>query len=138
MAEKSSRYVPTVEETPIDTSLKPEDGWKMAIRWLVHEKNRGAQFGTVGYAVFPPSTGAHDLHYHENAEEFTYYLRGRGLRTVGDEQIEVKAGDFGYVPAGVPHGMRNLSDTEPIELICVYMGAPSVEKAGYTRVKKES
>ena len=126
----SEKYKTQIENVAVDTSLKPEDGWKFAMRWLVDEQNMGAKFGAVGYATFPPH-GQHMLHVHDDAEEVAIYLKGRGLRTVGDEQYEVVPGTVAYVPPGVPHGLQNLSETEPIELICIYLGAPSVEKTGY-------
>ena len=131
----SEKYKTLIENVAVDTNYTPEDGWKFAMRWLVDEQSMGAKFGAVGYAVFPPH-GEHVLHVHDNAEEVVIILKGHGLRTVGDEQYETGPGMVAYVPAGVPHGNQNLSDTEPIELICIYLGAPSVEKTGYRVVEK--
>jgi len=105
---------------------------------MIDEQRLGAKYGTVGYAVIPPGGGRHERHLHENAEEFTYYFRGRGIRHIGDEFVEVQAGEFGFVPAGVPHSMRNPSDTEPFGVSCAfYMGGPSLQKAGYTLLRED-
>ncbi len=137
MEPKSRKYWTSAQDdVPVDGSLKPEDGWKLGIRWLIDEKRLGSKYGSVGYAHFEPGAGRHELHYHEHAEEVSFYLKGRALRIVGDEQFEVGPGDIGFVPAGVPHALINLSETEPIELICVYLGASSVEKTGYHHIKE--
>jgi|GEM_PF-5209349 len=72
MASKPVKYAAKIEDTPVDSALKKDDGWHLAIRWLFDEKSHGTQYGTVGYAVIPPGGGRHELHLHENAEELTY------------------------------------------------------------------
>ena len=134
MASKSAKYWACPDAVPVDRSLRPEDGWKLNIRWLIDEQRLGSRYGSVGYAVIPPSGGRHELHVHDNAEEVSIYLRGRGLRIAGDERFEIGPGDVGFVPAGVPHALINLSDTEPIELFCIYLGASSVQKTGYRHI----
>lgn len=136
VAGRSNKYWTSIDDVPVDTSLKAEDGWKLALRWLIDENRLGSKFGSVGYAVVPPGGGRHELHVHDNCEEVSIYLKGHGIRMVGDEEYEVGPMDIGFSPVGVPHGIRNLSDTEPIELICVYMGATSVNKTGYHQIKK--
>jgi uncharacterized RmlC-like cupin family protein len=78
----------------------------------------GATAGATGISmnmvVIPPSA-AGEPHFHKGFETAIYILQGRvetaygpGLaRTVVNEQ-----GDFLFIPAGVPHRPRNLSDTE--------------------------
>jgi uncharacterized RmlC-like cupin family protein len=53
-----------------------------------------------------PSGGKARAHFHENHETAIYVLRGcaaMGYRETLEEHLEVKAGDFLYIPAGVPH-----------------------------------
>ena len=45
--------------------------------------------------------------------------------------MEVTAGQFHYIPAGVEHWLHNLSDTDPIHVIGVYIGSGSVAETGY-------
>ena len=49
-------------------------------------------------------------HYHE--DECVYILEGEAETTIGDEVVQVKAGDFlGYRAGGKPHALRNYGDT---------------------------
>ena len=121
-----------VEFVNPDLSLKPEDGWMgFHIRWLIDDLSMGATQGTLGYAFFPPGS-QHKMHKHDDAEEFTIYLRGRGVRVVGDQEYEVGPGDVAFVPKGVPHGIKSSDPNEPMELWCFYAGVPNVEKTGYS------
>ncbi len=136
MKVKSSRYWTHFDNAQVDTGLSANDGWKLAIRWLVDEHHLGSRYGAVAYSVIPPGGGAHELHAHDHAEEVAIYVRGRGLRTVADEQFEVGPGDIAFTPAGVPHAIHNLSEAESLELYCIYLGASSVEKTGYRHIKR--
>lgn len=57
-----------------------------------------------GYVVIYPG-GSVPLHSHETVESYTI-LQGCGEMTVGDEAQEVGPGDFVYMSAGEPHGLR--------------------------------
>jgi mannose-6-phosphate isomerase-like protein (cupin superfamily) len=46
-----------------------------------------------------------------------YYLSGGGTEVIGDERIEVRAGDFACIPAGSRHETLNTND-EPLRFIC--------------------
>jgi uncharacterized RmlC-like cupin family protein len=55
-------------------------------------------------------------HLHEHHETAIYVLSGRARMRYGEglgQQLEVQAGDFLYIPAGVPHQPYNASDREP-------------------------
>ena len=56
-------------------------------------------------------------------EHEQYVLRGRARIGIGDEEIEVRADDVVYIPAGVPHWYRAEGD-EPFEFLCVVPNAP--------------
>ncbi len=45
------------------------------------------------------------LHHHPE-EQWGVMLEGDGVRTQGDEEIAVKAGDFWRTPGGVPHTLK--------------------------------
>ncbi len=45
------------------------------------------------------------LHHHPE-EQWGVMLEGDGIRTQGDEEIAVKAGDFWRTPGGVPHTLK--------------------------------
>ena len=63
-----------------------------------------------------PPGGRAKAHLHENHETAIYVLSGEAHTWYGEglrEHLIVKAGEFLYIPAGMPHLPANLSDTEP-------------------------
>jgi uncharacterized RmlC-like cupin family protein len=55
-------------------------------------------------------------HMHENHESAIYVMSGEAGLWYGEnlaEHMEVKAGEYVYIPAGVPHLPYNPSETEP-------------------------
>jgi uncharacterized RmlC-like cupin family protein len=74
---------------------------------------------SMSYIVVPPGAVA-EAHYHDGYETALYQLSGRVETRYGPnlaETIVTEAGDFIFIPAGVPHQPRNLSDTEPATAI---------------------
>ncbi len=53
--------------------------------------------------IEPDSTGI--VHSHPE-EQWGVLLKGECVRIQGNEQVEMKAGDFWHTPGGVPHGIR--------------------------------
>lgn len=128
-----AKKMTSISETPTDKSLAPSDGWvQMDLKWLVSESNLGSKYTTVGRTVFAPGGSAqHALHRHKNAEEIILVLKGHGHSIVGEETLSMGPGDVCYIPPGVLHAFKNISANEICEIIFVYGGAPSLEKAGY-------
>ena len=67
--------------------------------------------------------GLRELHWHPNADEWQYYVRGRGRMTVFGSHgrartDEFAAGDVGYVPQGYGHYIENLG-SEELEAVLV-------------------
>jgi mannose-6-phosphate isomerase-like protein (cupin superfamily) len=50
------------------------------------------------------------LGLHKDEEEVYIILKGKGILTLGDQQKVVKAGYIVYVPIGVKHQFKSLSD----------------------------
>ena len=103
--------------------------------WLINDFRLpfGAHNGsdtTLFRAQFFPGA-VHKKHAHENCEEIYYIISGHGLAGAGDDRVEVTAGQFHYIPAGVEHWLYNLSDTDPIQVIGIYIGSGSVAETGY-------
>jgi uncharacterized RmlC-like cupin family protein len=74
---------------------------------------------SMSYVVVPPG-GVAEAHVHDGYETAIYQLSGRVETLFGPELAEsvvTEAGDFLFVPPGVPHQARNLSDTEPATAI---------------------
>jgi uncharacterized RmlC-like cupin family protein len=98
-------------------------------------RNGGSYSGAQGFAYFEgvsaqrtgsvglcmhrldiPPGGAARPHLHEHHETAIYVLSGRAEMRFGDgleERLEVRAGDFLFIPAGMPHLPYNPSEDEP-------------------------
>jgi mannose-6-phosphate isomerase-like protein (cupin superfamily) len=50
------------------------------------------------------------VHAHEGADKFYFVLEGTGMFVVGDRQQEASAGILVIAPAGIPHGVTNVSE----------------------------
>jgi uncharacterized RmlC-like cupin family protein len=75
----------------------------------------GATGISMNLAVIPPG-GTAEPHSHANYETAIYLLKGRVETRYGRGLKQTKiaeAGDFIFVPPGVPHQPRNLSADEP-------------------------
>ena len=70
------------------------------------------------------------LHKHVEHSETIYVLEGKGLFQLGDQSMEIVAGDYIRVPKGTPHAVKVLSSI-PLKIISVQ--AP--EFFGKDRVK---
>lgn len=83
----------------------------------------GSTVGATGLSmhlvVIPPGARSQP-HLHIGYETGIYVLQGRVETRYGEgltESIVSEAGDFLFVPAGVPHEAINLSDSEPARAI---------------------
>jgi uncharacterized RmlC-like cupin family protein len=75
----------------------------------------GATAISMSLAIIPPS-GTAEPHFHANHETAIYLLKGRVETRYGRGLKQTKiaeAGDFIFVPPGVPHQPHNLSADEP-------------------------
>lgn len=70
------------------------------------------------------------LHKHVEHSETIYVLEGKGFFQLGDQSMEIIAGDYIRVPKGTPHSVKVLSSI-PLKIISVQ--AP--EFFGKDRVK---
>ncbi len=79
----------------------------------------GATGLSMHVVVIPPGARA-DPHVHVGYETGIYVLEGRVLTRWGDaleHEAVSEAGDFLFVPPGVPHEAINLSATEPARAV---------------------
>jgi uncharacterized RmlC-like cupin family protein len=63
-----------------------------------------------------PPGGSARPHLHEHHETAIYVLSGRAEMRYGaglEERLDVRAGQFLFIPAGMPHLPSNPSDSEP-------------------------
>lgn len=84
----------------------------------------------------PPGKESFAYHFHYREEEWIYVLSGRGIAEVGDQEIEVGAGDFvGFPAPQEAHHLRNPSEAEDL----VYLSggeALDVDVTEYPRLGK--
>ncbi len=81
----------------------------------ISSRTAGAR-GLCMHRLEIPPGGAARPHLHERHETAIYVLSGRAGMDFGEglrERLEVRAGQFLFIPAGVPHRPFNLSDEEP-------------------------
>jgi oxalate decarboxylase len=65
--------------------------------------------------------GLRELHWHQNADEWQYYVAGKGRMTVffnaaKSRTADFNAGDVGYIPKTLPHYVENTGDSDLIFL----------------------
>ncbi len=80
----------------------------------VSSETAGAKGLCMHLLTIPPG-GRAKAHLHENHETTIYVLSGIAEMYYGEglrEHMTTKAGDFIYIPAGVPHLPMNSSQTE--------------------------
>jgi HTH-type transcriptional regulator, repressor for puuD len=74
---------------------------------------------TTGMTVLPPGTGI-PLHTH-NVEESVLILTGLATAQIGEQELQLSAGDATWVPAGIAHRFANAGSTE-MRIYWVYAG----------------
>ncbi len=94
---------------------------------------RGGEVRIVDSHIFPASPGiaaAHvtlhpgglrEMHWHPNADEWQYYVKGKGRMTVfaasaRARTMDFEQGDVGYVKQVFPHYIENTGDTDLVFL----------------------
>jgi uncharacterized RmlC-like cupin family protein len=85
----------------------------------ISSESVGAQAIWLGLIEIPPG-GRTKAHYHAEHETALYMLEGVVDMWYGEqlEQYdECRAGDYIYIPAGVPHVAANRSMTEPARVV---------------------
>ena len=78
--------------------------------------NTGAKKLSMNVATIPPGAVAF-AHIHVDFEVMLYILEGRVRHEYGEDlshSVDNAAGDFIFIEPGVPHEVRNLSETEPV------------------------
>ena len=110
-------------------NMNEGDGWSITDFRLPIGKHNGSSTTLFRARFFPGAV--HKKHRHDNCEEIYYIISGHGLAGAGDDRVEVRGGHFHYIPPGVEHWLYNLSDTEPVEAVGLYIGSGSVEDTGY-------
>ncbi len=94
-----------------ETFRGPQD---LAYTAGVYAENAGAREISMQLVTIPPGSRA-KAHLHEGHETVAYVLGGEIVVWHGtglEQRLVARAGDFIYIPAGVPHRPANPSQTE--------------------------
>ena len=86
-----------------------------AYRQVLIGPDEGPNFALRRFIIEP---GGYLPKHTNTVEHEQYVLRGKGQIGIGEDVFEVGPGDVVFIPAGVPHWYRCLSD-EPFEFLCV-------------------
>jgi len=95
----------------------------------VTKRTRGGEVTIVDSATFKVSTtiaaaivtvrpgGIRELHWHPNADEWQYFISGKGRMTVfatggRARTMDFQAGDVGYIQKTLPHYVQNTGSTD--------------------------
>jgi uncharacterized RmlC-like cupin family protein len=95
----------------------------------VSSATAGARGLCLELATLPPGARAR-AHLHAGHESAAYVLEGEIVMWFGDaleERLVAGAGDFVYIPAGVPHLPANASETEPAVAVLARTDASAQE-----------
>ena len=90
---------------------------------IVDRKNFPATDIAAAIVTLKPG-GMRELHWHPNADEWQYYVKGKARMTVfaaGGEArtMDFQAGDVGYIDISMPHYIENTGDTD-VEFVEVF------------------
>src|SRR5215217_2150651 len=104
---------PTCALVRADTTYEGKQGFSYFHG--ISAESVGADALCMHLLTIPPG-GRAKAHLHENHETAIYVISGRADAWYGEglsEHVLLEAGDFFYIPAGVPHLPANASETEP-------------------------
>ncbi len=97
-----------------DDSYRGKQGFDYVA--AISRESVGAK-GLCMHLLTIPPRGRAKAHLHEGHETAIYVLQGTGAMWYGErleDHMEVSAGEFLYIPAGVPHLPYNPSETESV------------------------
>lgn len=97
-------------------------------------KALGASAFITGYTEFGGGAKI-PFHFH-NCEESVVLLYGEALFDIDGQEYHLKAHDATFIPPGVPHRFRNMSETEPMKILWIYGSADATRtlvETGETR-----
>lgn len=130
MIPEQERFVTNLDQVPVVTGLKREDGWvDMKVQFLVYKATAGTENFLLGWTVLPPGA-MHDRHRHFHADEFWIVISGAGVMYTDDGEAPAREGDVVFTPRGQWHGFRNTTDQDVV-LAWGWSGAGSLDSAGY-------
>ena len=84
---------------------------------IIDSRSFKASAGIAAAIVTVKPGGIRELHWHQNADEWQYYIAGKGRMTIfatgsRARTMNFQAGDVGYVEKTLPHYIENTGDTD--------------------------
>ena len=114
------------------TGTVPKSFAFRASRMKPTKVTRGGEVKIIDSRIFPVTPisaalvtlkpgGLRELHWHPNADEWQYYISGKGRMTVfaaasTARTMDFEEGDVGYVPISNPHYVENTGDSDLVFL----------------------
>jgi mannose-6-phosphate isomerase-like protein (cupin superfamily) len=77
-----------------------------------------------GGAIMTIAPGESSIPHDHDEEETFIFLSGEGAMSVDDETLPVGKGDVVYLPRFSRHFVKNVSPDKPLQVLCVWWGAP--------------
>ena len=100
------------------SSMDPTYTFKGGEVRIVDSKNFPVTTTTMAHVIVKPG-GLRELHWHPNANEWQYFIKGKGRMTLfftggKARTMDFAAGDVGYVPVTFGHYIENTGDEDLI------------------------
>lgn len=101
--------------------MKPTKSTKSGEVRIVDSSSFHASANIAAAHVTVKPGGMRELHWHPNADEWQYYIQGKGRMTVffnasAARTQDFTAGDVGYIPQTLGHYIENTGDTDLVFL----------------------
>ena len=88
------------------------------LTWLVNSALTPGAKMTLGTCLIQPGK-SNPLHRHPNCEEVLVVTSGRCIKRIGDETVELGAGESVVIPQGMPH-QATVTGDEPMTCVIAY------------------
>ena len=98
-----------------DVLVEPQPWGRL--EWMVSDALGNSDTLTVGKCFIDPGQ-QNPVHHHPNCDEVLSVISGRIRHRVGDEYVDMTAGDTISIPKGSIHNATNIGDDQCELLIC--------------------
>ncbi len=104
-------------------AAKAEPPRERFLKLISCPETNGYEKATVLFSHIPPGSSS-GRHTHQKSDEIMYCV-GRGEIDIDGETMPLETDSVIVAPTGMPHELRNTSETETFKLFCVYI--PPIE-----------
>jgi oxalate decarboxylase len=120
-AVSASRPLSTIAFDFVMAAMSPQKSDPMGEVRVVDSRNFPAASDIAMAHVTLKPGGLRELHWHPNADEWQYYIKGRGRMTLFHNKAAARtadfnAGDVGYIPKTLGHYIENTGDGDLVFL----------------------